>query len=535
MNSVRSLRFLLPALLCLLLAAGFAGKALAHAQLIASQPASGAVVKAAPETLRLTFNEPVSLLGLKWFAPNGREEAVGEPGFDAESLILPVPENAGEGTHLVSYRVTSLDGHVIGGTLAFSIGKASAAPVAGDPADAGASAARLAAAARFLLTLTLTIAAGGAAFFAFPARNIDGLDAPRRFARVFAFFGLFAAPLALGVQGLDLLGLPPGGLLTAAPYQAASAGPFFWTASFSFTACLLAIEALCRRSARLAGFGAWIFAALSFAMFGHAASASPQALMRPAVTLHAAAFLFWLGSLPPLLYAAGRRLPDLARLLKNFSSWAVPLVGLLTATGIAIAFIQVEAPGYLLSTDYGLILGGKIGLFALLLGLAGLNRLILSPDIGKGEGSAARRLAGSVKLEIVLAAVVLVAASSFRLTPPPRAIAAADRAGASAHLHQERAAANVVARPGRRGENRLTLDIFGADGAPLAAKEVSLALSRGDLGLEPIKVKATADGKGAWVSDPVPLTLAGDWSVNLNILVSDFEETSLAGSISIRH
>lgn len=534
MPSTGLLRNLLLGIIGLIFLAVSEGKALAHAQLIASEPAGGAVVETPPESLRLTFNEPVSVLGVKWFAPNGREREIGEPGFDAESLILPVPENMSEGTHLVSYRVTSLDGHAIGGTLAFSIGKASAAPAAGDRDGADATAARLAAAARFLLTATLTLAAGGAAFFAFVARGIGGLDAPRRFARAFAFAGLAAAPLALGLQGLDLLNLPPGGLLTAAPYRAAAGSPFFWTASFALTACLLAIEALGNRPTRLAGFGAWAFAALSFAMSGHAAAASPQTLMRPALAIHAAAFLFWLGSLPPLLYAARRRLPGLSLLLKRFSSRAVPLVGLLAATGIAIAFVQVEAFDYLLSTDYGLILGGKIGLFALLLGLGGLNRLFLSPDIEKGEGSAARRLSRTVKLEILLAAIVLAAASSFRLTPPPRAIAAADRAGATAHLHQERAAAKVVARPGRRGENRLTLDIFGADGGPLAAKEVSLALSRGDLGLEPIRVKATADGKGAWVSDPVPLTLAGDWSVSLSILVSDFEEASLAGSISIR-
>ena len=72
---------------------------------------------------------------------------------------------------------------------------------------------------------------------------------------------------------------------------------------------------------------AWSLAAVSFALFGHAATAAPRWLTAPAVALHAGAFIFWLGALPGLAESAARSRSDLAPTLHRFSALAVPLVG----------------------------------------------------------------------------------------------------------------------------------------------------------------------------------------------------------------
>jgi len=116
-------------LLAMLAALANAGAAHAHASLIRSEPANGAVVAQAPPELRLTFNEPVSPLVLKLVRPAGDIVALNATmSADGATLVLPFPAESSAGTHLLSWRVVSADGHPIGGALTFSIGAPSAAP-----------------------------------------------------------------------------------------------------------------------------------------------------------------------------------------------------------------------------------------------------------------------------------------------------------------------------------------------------------------------------------------------------------------------
>ena len=65
---------------------------------------------------------------------------------------------------------------------------------------------------------------------------------------------------------------------------------------------------------------------LSLAASGHAATASPQWLTRPALFLHGVAVAYWVGALAPLAAMAWRRSEPLAAVLKRFSPCAMPLV-----------------------------------------------------------------------------------------------------------------------------------------------------------------------------------------------------------------
>ncbi len=79
------------ALLALAWALGV-GPAGAHAQLVGADPAAGAVVATAPETIVLTFTEPVSPLVFRWLGPDG---SVRDLEVRSENTRVIVPGAAG--------------------------------------------------------------------------------------------------------------------------------------------------------------------------------------------------------------------------------------------------------------------------------------------------------------------------------------------------------------------------------------------------------------------------------------------------------
>jgi copper transport protein len=114
---------------CVLLAAvAQAGAALAHASLIRSEPADRAVVALPPSMLTLIFNEPVLPLVLRLVGPSGEATELKDVVADNATVTIRLPERLRPGTHLLSWRVISADGHPVGGALTFSIGRPSAQP-----------------------------------------------------------------------------------------------------------------------------------------------------------------------------------------------------------------------------------------------------------------------------------------------------------------------------------------------------------------------------------------------------------------------
>lgn len=514
------------ALLCLIVALLGGGRAFAHAQLVTADPAAGAVVSGAPDVVTLTFSEPVRPLAARWFPSGGGVAVSVAPRAEGERLVVPVPAGIGRGTLLLSWRVVSADGHPVGGSHVFSVGAPTAAadaPVAGS--------AWAAAAGRGVLTLTLVFGVGGAVFL----RLIDGNPGPRtrRLALRSTSAVAPAAVLALGLQGLDLLGAPPGSLVGRAPWAAALASPFAATAAASLLAGLTAMAAL--RRAGMAGTAlaviAWALATASFGLFGHAATASPRWLMAPAVSLHAGAAVFWIGALPGLAERATRPGRDLVVTLRRFSALAVPLVALLVLSGAVLAVVQVRHPSALLDTDYGRLLIAKLAAVALLLLLAALNRARLTPAIARGAPSAPTRFRRSVAAEIVLGLLILGLASGFRLTPPPRALQSAP-AELYVHLHGPTVMADVTLTPGKAGANAVEIGLQPTTAATIDPLEVQIAFSDPGRGVEPLRLKAARDG-AVWRAGPVQLPHGGGWTITLDVLVSDFVKETLETTATV--
>lgn len=508
------------------------GHALAHAAFISSQPADGAVVAVAPSVMLLTFSEPVSPLVLRLIRPDG--SATDLTGFGTRDAVVAIDlPDLPDGTSVLSWRVVSVDGHPVGGAVSFSVGAPSAERPA-DAADVVPVSVRVAIwAVRMVLYLGLFLGAGGAFFLVVMAPGSSTGAGP---IRALLIAGLAAAPIALGLQGVDALGTEPGGLLDGRTWRIAVGTSYVRTVLVAVLALAFGLAALGLgegRARQTAGVAALLCTGLALALSGHASAAAPQWLTRPAVFVHGVSAAFWLGALLPLL--ALLHAPDAAALaaLGRFSRAIVVLLAALTATGAAMAMVQVVEPQALGGTRYGQVLLAKLGLIVVLLALAALNRWRLTAPALAGDVAAAKGLRRSIKAEIVVAMAILAVVALWRFTPPPRVLIVEAATPVSVHLHSGAAMADVSVKPGRAGRVAVAIYPMSADFVPLEAKEVTLVLAKADAGIEPLR-RAAMKVDGVWRIDEMQVPLAGVWQVRVDILISDFEIAKLSGEMSLK-
>jgi copper transport protein len=446
------------------------------------------------------------------------------------SIVIDAPPDL-DGGYLLSWRVVSSDGHPIGGSVAFSIGEGTIHPSpAGEAADRPLQTAIVA--VRILAYLGLFVGIGGVFFAAF----ISPLSPAGRWTTA-ASLGIaaLAVGVSVGLQGLDALGLTLAAVTEAETWRAGFGTSYGTAALIAGLAILLAALGI-----GAAGSARRIFAGLglatlgvAFAATGHASSAPPEWLTRPAVFLHAVGVAIWVGALPPLgILLLGWdqtvSLPALRR-FSRFIPWAiVPLV----AAGIVLAVIQIGTPSALVDTGYGQVLLAKGALLVFLFILAAVNRLRLTRPALAGDGVSVRRLAASIGAETVLVAVILAVVALWRFTPPPRSLVPEPVVTATVHVHNDKGMAMFTVIPGRVGRVSVSVSLAEMDGAPLAPKEVTLTLAQPDAGIEPVRREMT-DIDGAWEVRDILLPTPGAWHVRAAALVTDFDLVTFEGVISI--
>ncbi|RWB76739.1 MAG: copper resistance protein CopC [Mesorhizobium sp.] len=507
------------------------GLAFAHAALLSTDPADGAVLAQSPTQFSLTFSEPVSSLVLTLVRPDGTQFALTSFRLDGQTLAIDNPETLKSGTHVLSWRVVSEDGHPVGGSVLFSIGAPGAAPVVSETVDWSLRIAIWA--GKLFLYAGLFLGVGGAFAFGW----LDGArHCGQRFVIGAVLCGLVAAPISLGLQGLDALGAPLARIAQPAVWKAALATSFSWTVLVALIAFGLALLSLLgppvsRKLLALAGL-AGVGAAL--AASGHASAAEPQWLTRPLVFLHASAVAFWTGALAPLGLALRHQPAEAKIFLRRFSRTILPIVAVLAASGIGLAIIQVQEPGALIGTAYGRLLLLKLALLLFLFTLASVNRWTLTKPAEAGDTEVQRRLVRSIGIETLIVLAILGVVAGWRFTPPPRALAIAAAQPASVHIHTLKAMADLSITPGHAGQVAASIVIMTGDFGPLDAKAVTLVLSKPDSGIEPIKRPATKPGNGTWRVDNLVIPISGRWTARLDILVSDFEQVKIEAPIDIR-
>ena len=503
-------------------------QALAHAALISSQPADRAVLASSPDRFILIFNEPVTPLRLQLIDNRGEAMPLTNVVQHNMSLILRAPVPLGQGTHALSWRVVSADGHPVAGTLVFSVGQPDTTTPILDNGDAKLRTAVWLVRAAIFAALFF---GNGGAFFA----NWIGRPLPGRAANAIAALcavGFVLLPVSIGLQGLDALGLPLSAFFTLEPWNAGFATTYGKTALIAQAALLLALIALLARGAlaRVASLTALAGVGFALAASGHAAAAAPQALMRPAVWLHAVAVTLWIGSLYPLrtLLRAG---PDPA--LPRFSR-AIPwVIVALLVSGVTLAVVQLARVDALWTTNYGWILSIKLVLVALFLALAAANRFWLTAQVENGDPVARTQLRYSMALEITLAVLIFALVAGWRFTPPPRSIPQEPQAE-FVHFHANHVMADVTLTPGRAGRSTGELMMRDERYQPVTPKEVTLIFSQLASGIEPMRREAVSLGNARWRIDDVVLPRPGRWRLRIDVLVNDFEKVSLEDDIRIR-
>lgn len=114
--------------------------ALAHVELVSSNPAKDASLDAAPKQLQLTFDKPVSPEAITVDGPQGAQWTVGQLAVEGTVVTAPVQAAVGPaGLYAISYRVLGEDAHPITGTVAFRMSVATPPSPSAPPAQAAGS------------------------------------------------------------------------------------------------------------------------------------------------------------------------------------------------------------------------------------------------------------------------------------------------------------------------------------------------------------------------------------------------------------
>jgi copper transport protein len=510
---------------------------LGHATLIAAEPANRSVVATAPKEFRLTFNEPVTPLVLKLVASHTPTVLLDRYRSVGPKLMVEAPAELNPGTYAFSWRVISADGHPIAGAIVFSVG----APSPGlppDPDEAYDPQARAALGiVRLAIYFGLFVGVGGA----FASRWLTPSGATHRpsshIVQWALLMGLAAVPLSVGLQGLDALGANLRQL----------ALPIVWETGFNTSwattaiiAGIAVIAGLCAMGVRhqpvALGFGLAGLIGIGWALAasGHASAASPQGLTGPAVAIHGVGIALWIGSLLPLAAAMKRDGDHALSTLHRFSRTIPIVLAAILLSGGFLAIVQVEHVEALRSTDYGRVLVAKLAVVAALLTIAAWNRFALTFQINQGEIEARLGLIRTIAAELMLMMIVLALVTTWRFTPPPRALVAAAAEPAVLSFHTASAFANVAFTPGRAGRVKVSMVIMTGSYGPLDAKAITVTIANLPAGVEPIARSAQKPGDGSWRIEALTIPLPGLWSVRLDILLPDDTNVTLEDQLEIR-
>ncbi|MBW5254282.1 copper resistance protein CopC/CopD [Streptomyces sp. P01-B04] len=501
-----------------------AGPASAHAALTGSDPQDGAVVAAAPKAVTLTFSEQVAMGegSIRVLDPAGKRADTEDAPRDLHSgstVKYGVSLHTGlpDGTYTVAWQAVSADSHPVSGAFTFSIGAPSETAVALPDSEAGGGlVGTLYGIARYAAYAGFIVLAGGAAFVLACWQRGAGARPLQRLV-VRGWMTLTAATLAMlllrspytgsGKLGdaFDLDGLKA--VLDTKPGAALVSRLLLLGASALFIAVLFGTYAK-REDERekkdltfgLAIGGAVIAAGIAgtWALAEHASTGIQPGIAMPVDVLHLLAVAAWLGGLTALLIALYRT-PDItAGAVRRFSRIAFISVLVLTATGIYQSWRQVGSWSALTGTGYGQLLLVKVGLVAVLVGVAGISRR-WTARLATGGGTDADTSA---------------ATPETNGTQTPQASAPEDPARTAQLARQQAAVATAEkkrirdADPDRSGLRRSVLAEVGVAVALLAVTTILTSTEPGRTEEEAARSSAPAAAPVA--SGPVNLTLPFD-------------------------
>jgi len=523
------------ALLCSLAALS---PALAHAELVRSDPADGAALAKPPRQVRLWFSEALApgVSQARVLDVGGQAVAGVALQFDRTdpSLLMLALPPLPDGQYTIAYSIVSADdGHASSGRLTFTAGGryAASASAAGQVSDSGAPVfpSPLEVGLRWLNFTALAGLAGGLAV----AMLVLGRGARRAAAGLrqdllaaeqqvlaWAFWcNIAALAVGLGLLAWQMVGLAaaagPGGAISLpglawALLSGAQAGRLWLLRQALLVASAALLFARLRGQAagaggdssddlRIQAAGLLAVAVLGTQAFSsHAAALASDAY--PAILadwLHLSAAGLWTGGLLALAFSLlppawrRRHTPAAAALVRAgfrpFGGMAAISVGVLAATGLYSLGRQVASPDALLTTLYGqtLLVKSALVLGAGALGL--LNSSLLHPRLAAPLARLLRRTDGWTPVpprrlpwfvlgEAGLALLVLLATGIITSSVPAHGPAFAPRPAGSDTLGEHAADLMVIfhADPNQAGSNTFTADVLDRNGPPAGELRVNM-------------------------------------------------------------
>ncbi|WP_172836042.1 copper resistance CopC/CopD family protein [Microlunatus soli] len=511
-----------------LLVAG-AAPASAHAVLVDSSPRDGARLQRLPTTITLRFDESVGATadagrvldadgrrvdnGTVRTTDNGRTVIIGLRGGQAEA----------KARYLVSWRVISADSHVVTGSLRFGVGEPAGSNGSG-AANASDGPTRTGPAVIAGIGSGLGYAGLVTAIGALAVGLLIWRTALRsRWMRMLIIAGsvmiMLGAVVELAGSAVELSG-------------GAGASPFaaddLRTVADSLPGRLLQARILAsaaliplglgllgsvrdHRRARGLAIGWAVLASgllLLVAAHGHAAVGTMRVVALAATVLHLAAFCCWLGGMVVLVLMIRPRMttPRVAgRALQLWSPFAFGCVAVLVISGELLGWRQVQPIEALWGTRYGVLLLIKLGLVALTLAAALLNRRSVTSSAGLPRAAVTFVIELSIMIGVLGVATALSStAPAISSYGPPIVV--------SRPMADDRLQVRIDST--RRGPQTIAVGVSDASGRPVRLQQLTGRLSSADAGVSAIDVHFTRTRDG-WRSTDAVAPLPGVWQLQV--------------------
>jgi copper transport protein len=536
------------------------GVASAHAQLERSDPAENALLNTAPEAVTLYFSEEPELRFTRVEVTDASGARVDLDDLDRRlgqrtAATVSLKPTLPDGAYVVVWKALSaVDGHTTRGNFAFFVGERVEAPsVPSSGSDGGAVPDWFAVLGRWLTIVALSLALGIGTYPAFvygPASRSANADAPavsrllRGMLALSIVLTIVSALVALWVQAWSAGG-DASSVINATLRDVLFDTRFgdTWFVRAAFTLVFVAL------------------ACVAFARPRHLLSAGPIALATLAVSLvlpatvsvnshangladwpklgvfldwlHITTAGIWVGGL--IMFSAlllpivrglegGRRLALLAAVIPRFSVMAVVVVTALVAAGVAEWWLLVGDVGDTVDSNYGRTLIVKSFLLAPLLALGAANLLVISPRLrtlvrssASAPGPWASRFASTVRLELVLAAAVFVAAAILGNTSPPGgdASSVAASSGFTDTAISEGLEIELAVTPAAAGMNDIDVYLDGVGGNEPNVRDVLLRFTYAERDIGTTEDKAEGLHPTHFTLTGGQFSLAGRWEVEV--------------------
>ena len=361
---------------------------------------------------------------------------------DTHSFSVALRDGLAVGSYVVTWQVVSADGHPVSGSLTFSIGRATRVDAAATRRPGETVLPQVAGVLRTMIYFATLLSAGMLAFALVAPGRLARTRRHVRMIRVATAVALVASVVSVSVQAGRTSARGARAMADVDVLRRVADSAFGHSAlmrALALVAVLVAVGVESGRPRLTTGGIAASVACGSFALSGHAATATPRLIAVGADVVHVAAAAVWFGGLVAFLVtlqmmrrtvdAAPHNVPepssivsaDVVSVAGRFSDLATVAVLAVGAAGIALAWVHLPSFHALIDSDYGRLLSVKVAIVVVVAALGAFNHYRGVPALRTSRdcAMAQSRLARAVRIEVALIAGVVFVTSVLVATQPP--------------------------------------------------------------------------------------------------------------------